>query len=152
MKKKLSGTTIPELLVVMIVSGILFVLVFDGLSIVQRYGKILERKFTEKSTLLYSHQVLEALLEKTDSIRREENHLFLYKSNDIMVHRLDVDSTHILYEEAGFTDTLFTNLILVEFYPKSLTSSLIDSLSLFVRVGKDTIKLDYTIDMPYDTN
>lgn len=141
--KKLRGTTMAELLVVMIVSGILFLLLFDGLSIVQQYGRILDKKLFEKSGLLYSHQVFEALLEKTDSIRRNENELCLYMSEGSDIERLYMDSACILFHKTECTDTLFTGLINIELHAADSHSSLIDSLFLSVRIGKDTVRLEY---------
>ncbi len=146
--KRLGGTTIVELLVVMIVSGILFLLLFDGLRIVQQYGRILDRKLTHKSGLLYSHQVLEILLEKTDSIRRNGNELLFYTNRAVEAERMSIDSAYIVLYGEGFADTLFAGLLDVGVHPVSSHSSLIDSLFVSVRLGSDTLQLDYGLS-PY---
>lgn len=143
--KKLRSMTIPELLVVMIVSGIVFLLIFDGLSIIQRYGYLLDRKLTANSGLLYSHQVLGTVLDKTDSIHWSENTLLLYISNDPVIHHLELDSSCILFRREEYTDTLFAGLTDIVLHPISPGSLWVDSLHLFIPIGKDTVILDYGI-------
>jgi len=144
-KRKLHGMTMPELLVVMIVSGIVFLLVFDGLSIIQRYGYLLDQKLTAHSRLLYSHQALETILDKTDSIYWSDNTLLLYMGNDPAILHLEMDSSYILFREKEHTDTLFAGLISVILHPISDESLWIDSLRLSMPIGKDTVILDYGI-------
>jgi hypothetical protein len=151
-KMMLSGTTLVELLVVMIVSGILFLLVFDGLNIVERYGRILNGKLSEKSGLLYSHQLLETLLERTDSVRKNEHELLLYNGG-IPFEKMRVDSSRSLLYTESYTDPLFTGLVDLKLHPLSEESALIDSFYLSISIGRDTITLDYGLPFnnSYDT-
>lgn len=143
--RQLRGMTMPELLIVMIVSGIVFLLVFDGLSIIQRYEYLLDRKLSANSGLLYSHQVLETILENTDSIRKTDNTLLLYMSNDPVIQYLEIDTSCILLRREEYTDTLFSKLTDITFHPISAGSAWVDSLSIFMPIGKDTVILDYGI-------
>ncbi len=138
--RKLSANTIAELLVVMIVSGILFLLLFDGLDIVRRYGHILDRQLSAKSGLLYSHQVLETLFERTDSISLNEQELLFYSSNAQEAERVYLDSACVLLCRPDYTDTLFAGLVQVEPHGDSPS---IDSLFVYVRIGVDTVRLEY---------
>ncbi len=146
--KKLCGTTMAELLVVMIVSGILFLLLFDGLRIVQQYGRILDRKLTAKSGLLYSHQVLETLMGKTDSICINGQELLFYTGNAAEATRIGIDSTCMVLYGEGTADTLFAGLIDAEVHTLPSHPSGIDSIFLSVCSGRDTVRLDYGLS-PY---
>lgn len=148
LRKPFSGTTLTEMLVVMIITGILFLLIFDGLNIVNKYKRILNNKLNQKSEILNGHQVLEVLLEKTDSMRKNENEILLFNAGVAFGH-LAIDSTRILfYENEEHIDTLFTNLIDIRYHSLSEESPLIDSIFLSVPIGRDTIQLSYGLS-PY---
>jgi prepilin-type N-terminal cleavage/methylation domain-containing protein len=151
-EKSINGFTLPELLVVMILSGILFLFLFDGLDIINRYGRMTRDKLNKKIELLDGHQALELILEKTDSIRRNNNELILFNSGK-NVTRLVVDSTRILlYSNSDDADTLFNNLIGIKYHSLSKDTTSIDSISLFLLMGRDTLKLDYGIPPSVELN
>ena len=58
-RSTLSGNTMIELLVVMIVAGIVFLMAFEGAEVFRKYSLLLSRKLTAQTSLLYSHQTLE---------------------------------------------------------------------------------------------
>ena len=142
---KLRGTTIVELLVVMIVSGIVFLLLFDGLSIIQRYNGMLNTRLKEESSLLYSHQTIETLIHRSDSIRQSNYNLLLF-SGGVNFETLSIDSTCItVFSEEDYSDTLFTNYISLQTHPIGNRPNLIDSLHITVLIDRDTVTLDYGI-------
>lgn len=142
LKYCLSGSTLIELLIVMIVSGILFLMLFDSLHIVHRFGNALTDKISRKSTLLYSHQLMEALFEKTDSIRKEDDKLLFYTYGSSQCS-LTVDSLQLILSDKNGNDTLFVDLKGLSTHALEETSSLIDSIHIVTMLGTDTIKLDY---------
>ena len=142
---KLRGTTIVELLVVMIVSGIVFLLLFDGLSIIHRYNGMLNTRLKEGSSLLYSHQTIETLILRSDSIRQNNYELLLFSSG-VNFETLNIDSTAItVFSEEGYIDTLFKNYLSLQMHSIVNRPNLIDSLHITVLIDRDTVTLDYGI-------
>lgn len=141
-KKRFKGTTLVEILVVMIVSGIVFLLLFDGLNIINQYSHLVNRKINQKLDLLYGHQNLELILEQTDSIQMENGQLLLYGTNKLSF--LTIDSTAIvLLDEDRNADTLFNNITDVHIHSLTDNKSLVDSIYLSVAINNDTIQLKY---------
>ena len=144
-KAKLKGTTIVELLVVMIISGIVFLLIFDGLNLIQRYNGMLNTRLKEKSSLLYSHQTIETLINRSDSIRQDNYNLLLF-SEGLNFGTLNIDSTCIVvFSEEGYRDTLFAGYLSLQMSQVEKHPNLIDSLCITVLVNRDTVALDYGI-------
>lgn len=139
---QLTASTLVELLIVMIISGILFLLLFDSLDIVRRFGNKLTDKLHQQSNALYSHQIMEGLFERSDSIQRQDNELRFYRYGTIKAF-LAVDSLHLLVRESERTDTLFDNLYTLKSHFIEEKSLLIDSLYVAITVGRDTIQLHY---------
>lgn len=141
-KKRFRGTTLVEILDVMIISGIVFLLLFDGLNIINQYSHVVNRKINQKLGLLYGHQNLELILEQTDSIQMENVQLLLYGTNKLSF--LTIDSTAIvLLDEDRNADTLFNNITDVHIHSLTDNKSLVDSIYLSVAINNDTIQLKY---------
>lgn len=140
----LSGSTLVEILVVMIVSGILFLMVFDGLSIIQQYGGLLNRKLMQKSALLHTHLTIELLMERSDSIRKVDGKVMFYThATDTSDYCLIVDSTNLLLYRDAYIDTLYSNLIKMDFHFLAQKNGLVDSIFILIKPGKDAIQLSY---------
>lgn len=141
-KKRFRGTTLVEILVVMIISGIVFLLLFDGLNIINQYSHLVNRKINQKLDLLYGHQNLELILEQTDSMQMENGQLLLYGTNKLSF--LTIDSAAIvLLDEDRNADTLFNNITDVHIHSLTDNKSLVDSIYLSVAINNDTIQLKY---------
>ncbi|MGV8094881.1 MAG: hypothetical protein AB2L24_23765 [Mangrovibacterium sp.] len=130
-----------ELLVVMIISGIVFLLVFDGLHLLEQYQKHVSKKLTERSGLLQSHQILEASFEVTDSIRKDHDNLYLFSKGEV-TKTLRMEKSFLTLHAAGRTDTLFDHLVVAYVRPDSHSVS-VDSVLISVIIDKDTVVLDY---------
>ncbi len=143
--KTFSGTTLTELLVVMIISGILFLLLFDGLNIITKYGHLLNKQLYQKSELLNAHQTLETILETTDSIRKNENELLLFNAGRNFGQLIVETPRIILYKEKEHVDTLFTNITNIRYHFISQGSFLLDSIYLYIVLKRDTIELNYAL-------
>ena len=160
-EKKLKGTTMVELLVVMIVSGIIFLLLFDGLNLIQRYNRMLNTSLSEKSALLYSHQTMEILLNRADSVRKNDSEL-LFFSEGVNFNTLSIDSLYITtLSEDDYRDTIFANYLTFEIHMIEMYPQLIDSIHVTLFISRDTVTLDYglsaykelrSIDEYYATN
>lgn len=146
----LRGSTMIELLVVMLVAGIVFLMAFEGLSIIRQYSSSINRKLMQKTDLLYSHQVFETLMEQSDSIQKDEQHLIFYSNvSDVAEERLAIDSTSLLLQQGTNTDILFPGLIHIGFHYPDRNTDLIDSIFIAVKQNKDTLYLDYGLSSVY---
>lgn len=144
-QKKCRATTLPELLVVMILSGILFLLLFDGLDLITKYNRMLQNRLALKEELFYSHATLERFLEATDSARlSNENMILLYKAGEVR-GTLFFDSCGLCLFFDGMKDTIFTHSIERNFHSQIDTETNIDSISIKNLIGKDTLFLSYKI-------
>jgi competence protein ComGC len=148
-KHKLSFSTLPaftvaELLIVMLVAGIVFLMAFEGLNIVRQYSNLINRKLMEKTTLLYGHQVLEVLMEQSDSIRKSDQGVIFYSDAlDSMENYLVIDSANISLYRGKTIDILFPNPVHVNYRFLNERTGLIDSIFIAVKSGRDTLQFEY---------
>lgn len=145
-KRRFKGSTLPELLVVMIISGILFLLLFNGLHIITQYSRILGERLSTKNELFYSHSILEQIIEDTDSIRLNdtEQMLLLYKNGEVKQTLLFNDyGIQVNYRE--LKDTLFTNGVEWILHSQNKDIRVIDSICVKVHINKDTLVLKYRL-------
>lgn len=139
----LSGNTMIELLIVMIISGIVFLMAFEGLDIIRKYGALLNRRLTSESTLLYSHQTLEILITESDSIRKNNQELFFYSDNTVTKRLIVAPERSILLCQDSVTDELFPQLLYADYHLLNDSTDLVDSIFVTVKLGKDTLRFDY---------
>lgn len=148
-KYKLSFSTLPaftvaELLIAMLVAGIVFLMAFEGLSIVRQYSNLINRKLMEKTTLLCGHQVLEALMEQSDSIRKSDQGVIFYSDAlDSTENCLVIDSANISLYRGTTIDILFPNPVYVDYRFLNEKTGLIDSIFIAVKSGRDTLRFEY---------
>ena len=64
----LAASTLVEMLIVIIVSGILFIALFDGVNLVRRYTNRLNKTLAAGNSLLDSYQQLDHLFLSCDSV------------------------------------------------------------------------------------
>lgn len=134
-----------ELLIVMIVSGIVFLMAFSGLDILRKYSHLLHRRLTAESTLLYSHQALELLVEQSDSIRKE-GQAFLFYANQTVTRRLVADpasASIVVLQQDSVIDEWFPQLLHTDCHLMNDTTTWVDSLFVTVTLGRDTLRLEY---------
>ncbi|MDR0938381.1 MAG: hypothetical protein LBN29_03350 [Mediterranea sp.] len=145
LSRRLPAATLPELLVVIIVSGILFLSLFEGMSMVTRFSGLLRERLTDKGELLRAHSVLEGLTENLDSICRVEagmRTLLLYRDGEPRC-TLTVDSAGCVVSFAHQLDTLFGRRARIALFPDDGESRHIDSIVVTVPVDADTLSLTY---------
>lgn len=127
----------------MIISGIIFLLVFDGVDIIKRFSYIVNNRISANQTVLYSHQFMEHLVENADSIARSGDKLLFYRES-MVSDSVTIGDTSFILESRGLTDTLFAGYI--DYRTSSLLdhAGRIDSLFINCVVNKrDTIWLEY---------
>lgn len=144
-KRRTQGTTLPELLIVMILSGILFLLLFDGLNMINKYNRMLSNRLWLKNELLYSHSVFEQLMEDTDSIQgsKDDDKLFLFYKNGEVKRTLVLDSGGFSISYRELKDTIFIHNVGWEMRYPDKHESLIDSIIVKAPVDNDTLTLGY---------
>ena len=83
MKRRFSYTfaasTLVEMLIVIIVSGILFIALFDGVDLVRRYTNRLNKALAAGNSLLDSYQQLDHLFLSCDSVTASTGIFCFYK-------------------------------------------------------------------------
>jgi hypothetical protein len=134
-----------ELLVVIIIAGILYILVFDGADILRRMTGRVNTAFIEKTNLLMSHGIIETLFEQGDSIRPESDGLHLYCKGELYKVIIYSENRLILAPDidSQTRDTLFRNLSGFRFNSSADGYAGGDSLFLSLVSGRDTLVLKY---------
>lgn len=150
-KGKCRATTLPELLIVIILSGILFLLAFEGMNIVNKYNLMFKDRLLAKNELFYSHSVLELLMEDTDSIRKsdEENILLFYKTGEVK-RMLSLDSCGFCISYGELRDTIFSRDINWELHFKDEKEYDVDSIIIKACIDDDTLTLEYGLPFTYN--
>ena len=110
MKRRFSYTfaasSLVEILIVIIVSGILFIALFDGVNLVRRYTNRLNKMLAAGNSLLDSYQQLDHLFLSCDSVTASTGIFCFYKGGErlaLVEHR---DSLLVCTRSIG-VDTLF---------------------------------------------
>ena len=143
LRKRLKANTLVELLLTMIISGIIFLLVFDGVDIIKRFSHIVNNRISANQTTLYSHQFMEHLVENADSIIKRGDKLLFYRES-MVSDSVIIGETFFILESRGVTDTLFAGYIDYHTSPLLENTDHIDSLFINCVVNtRDTVWLEY---------
>ena len=135
MKRRFSYTfaasSLVEILIVIIVSGILFIALFDGVNLVRRYTNRLNKMLAAGNSLLDSYQQLDHLFLSCDSVTASTG-IFCYKGGErlaLVEHR---DSLLVCTRSIG-VDTLFREVEEIRIVPVWNIPVLVDSLGVRFR-------------------
>lgn len=143
LRKRLKANTLVELLLTMIISGIIFLLVFDGVDVVKRFSYIVNNRISANQTMLYSHRFMEHLVENADSIIKRGDKLLFYRES-MVSDSVIIGETVFILESRGVTDTLFAGYIDYHTSPLLENTDHIDSLFINCVVNtRDTVWLEY---------
>lgn len=136
MKRRFSYTfaasTLVEILIVIIVSGILFIALFDGVNLVRRYTNRLNKMLAAGNSLLDSYQQLDHLFLSCDSVTASTGIFCFYKGGErlaLVEHR---DSLLVCTRSIG-VDTLFREVEEIRIVPVRDIPVLVDSLGVRFR-------------------
>ncbi|BDF54523.1 MULTISPECIES: type II secretion system protein J [unclassified Butyricimonas] len=136
MKRRFSYTfaasTLVEMLIVIIVSGILFIALFDGVDLVRRYTNRLNKALAAGNSLLDSYQQLDHLFLSCDSVTASTGIFCFYKGGErlaLVEHR---DSLLVCTRSIG-VDTLFRGVEEIRVVPVWDVYALVDSLGVRFR-------------------
>lgn len=114
--RRLPAWTLPELLLVMVLTGILFLSALDGLELLKRLMLRLQRETGYAYELQKNWELLDRIVMETDSIIPENRDFYLYREGREWIC-LQRDSGYMICRKENRTDTLFagvTNIRLVQ--------------------------------------
>lgn len=141
------ASTLTELLVVIIVSGILFIAVFDGSDIVKKYAGRLSEDMGERLDILRSHCTLELLCRRADSVVEKDGRYNIFDRGETLAVFGDEKKCLSLYFERK-CDTIFRSLKEVRAVFGDERKRRLDTLYVTLRIGRDTVVLGYGIGRP----
>lgn len=141
--KRLKANTLVELLLTMVISGIIFLLVFDGVDIIKKFSYTVNKRITANQTVLYSHRFMEHLMENADSVIGRSNKLLFYRAG-IVSDSVTIGDSFFIMESRGVPDTLFAGYIDYHITPSLDNTAHVDSLYINCVVNvRDSIWLEY---------
>lgn len=135
--RTLTGSTLAETLVMMIVAGVVFLSVMDGLTLFTRLQTQRAAALVENGRAAEGYYRLENLIADADSICDEAGGLVLFRSRQQGL--LAIRDSILLYVAADYRDTLFrTAENLSRFKGESGQP---DTVSVGVRMGKTELTI-----------
>lgn len=135
--RTLTGSTLAETLVMMIVAGVIFLSVMDGLTLFTRLQTQRAAALVENGRAAEGYYRLENLIADADSICDEAGGLVLFRSGQQGL--LAIRDSILLYIAADYRDTLFrTAENLSRFKGESGQP---DTVSVRVRMGKTELTI-----------
>lgn len=135
--RTLTGSTLAETLVMMIVAGVIFLSVMDGLTLFTRLQTQRAAALVENGRAAEGYYRLENLIADADSICDEAGGLVLFRSGQQGL--LAIRDSILLYIAADYRDTLFrTAENLSRFKGESGQP---DTVSVGVRMGKTELTI-----------
>lgn len=141
--RRLKANTLVELLLTMIISGIIFMLVFDGVEMIKKFSNIVNKRLTVNQTFLYNHQIMEHLMENADSVVVRNNQ-FLFYRRGVVSDTVMIDDSFFMLNSSGVMDTLYAGYIDYRITPSMDNANHIDSLFIYCVVNvKDSVWLAY---------
>lgn len=114
--RRLPAWTLPELLLVMVLTGILFLSALDGLDLLKRLMLRLQRETGYAYELQKNWELLDRIVMETDSIIPENRDFYLYREGREWIC-LQRDGGYLICRKEERRDTLFadvTNIRLVQ--------------------------------------
>ena len=140
----LAASTLVEMLIVIIVSGILFIALFDGVDLVRRYTNRLNKRLSAGNSLLDSYQQLDHLFQSCDSVTASVGTFCFYKGGErlaLVEHR---DSLLVCTRSTG-VDTLFRGVEETRVVPVRDVPVLVDSLGVRFRARGKSCYFEFGI-------
>lgn len=146
--KACRASTLPELLVVMIISGILFIAVIDVLSLVRRYFSATAAKLGANYDFYNGFYLLEDMVANADSVSRSGETLELFSSGgNKKVLRLTLDSELLLLHD-GMADTLLRDIAAIS---ASAGGHRTDSVAIVMMAENGQVRVAFPINRPQES-
>lgn len=135
--RTLTGSTLAETLVMMIVAGVIFLSVMDGLTLFTRLQTQRAAALVENGRAAEGYYRLENLIADADSICDEAGGLVLFRSGQQGL--LAIRDSILLYVAADYRDTLFRAAENLSRFKGE--SGQPDTVSVRVRMGKTELTI-----------
>lgn len=137
--------TLQELLVVMIITGIIFLAVMDGFRLYGKYAQMARKRMNEDIDIYNNYSRLELLAEQCDTVYSISDSLVIIEESDSLSFLTLQPSSFIAITERNITDTLFSQVLSINIKRNEEQLHTTDTLIISV---KDKKRDDY-IDMKY---
>lgn len=135
--REFQASTLVEMLVVIVVSGVLFLVLFDGVDLVRRYTNRLNRGLSAGNALLDNFQQMDHLFRTSDSVLSVEGAFHFYRDGERFALGTIQDSLWLCSRENG-QDTLFQGVEENRVIPVTGSLVRVDSLGIRFRYrGKE---------------
>ncbi len=145
--RQLKANTLIELMLTMIISGIIFLLVFEGVEIIKKFSLSVNKRLTDNEKILYSHQFMEHLMENADSVVQQDNNLLFFREGFVS-DSVSIETSSFILKSNGSKDTLFQNYIDYHILLVLDTQTQVDSLFIVSSINtKDSIHLEYGLSL-----
>lgn len=142
MRRKLRGSTLVELLVVMIISILLFISVVDGLSIFGSYSSSVISKINDNTEFYDSYYKLETLARSADSTFEVGGSIFLY-SQGRNIAGLHIKDSLLITIIGEAVDTTFKKVSQIELKNNCWCDTL---LIMVIKHDNTLLKLRFAIE------
>lgn len=136
--------TLAEMLVVMLISGIIVLSLFEGMNLVNRYGSFLTGRITSENGLLYGYQNLSLLFRLCDSLREEDAGLCFYRQ-DVRLAVVEQAGSLLICRQGEQADTLFRRMSGKRCLRREPDRVLVDSLWLSIFYGTEKLTFSFGI-------
>lgn len=149
MNNKIKATTLVELLVYILISGIILLIIFEGFDLLKIQNVQVKQKIEGKNQKFQSYTLLEIVISKSDSMRRVGDSIFFYSRGEKTALLFKENALGIL-RIANRTDTLFHNVNKIRFRYNDKVFPFSDSLCIFFKIdsaisSRDASSLIYSI-------
>lgn len=113
------ASTIVELLVVMIIMGIIFTVLFEGMNMIKKFSNKITVEFGVTTDILLRYKYIDNLFDNADSVKFADSEYLFFKRN--VINRVNLDTcfktitktTQIFIDEdRGLIDSLHINVLL----------------------------------------
>lgn len=141
--RKMRGSSLPELLVAMILGGLVLFSAYEGLTLLQR--RLGSASHASASwQLIQADGVVERLMRQADSIIRSDSRLLFYSSG-VCSDTLTINGKSIEYRNGTLDDILFADATWAVTGYAGDTRNLVRRLDIFLTdPAGDTLRLTYT--------
>lgn len=121
---RMKASTIIELLIVMIITGIVIGLTFEGVDIFRRYSRKITNEIVTRNDLLNQYLSLQTIIGKSDSLTLSHDAVCLHRKGTVF-GELSVEDSLLLLHFVNTTDTLPIKVVSLDVSVGTQTDTLI---------------------------
>lgn len=110
---RLSAWTLPEILIVMVLTGLILMAALDGLDLVRRMTLFLRNRADASMALMSGYQRMDLLFRQADSLRGEEGGCRLFRQGEAIAG-LNREGGNLVCIHQNGRDTLLRSVVCLE--------------------------------------